>query len=152
MCHSLLQQYCRNLRASLTTAHILSALNTHRSTRVTTMSCAPQRNAEITSEAPTPSRSTSKIAQSTMTRRKAMATCDQVGGDMGEVGEGDSRRGISWVRDFSLALMCRLSCPWRRKSQHCLFMFDITKHGSARCRRVSLSASALQQLMTTSSF
>ena len=72
------------------------------------MSCAPQRNAETTSEAPTPSRSTSNIAQSTITRRKATVTCDQVGGDMGEVGGGDARRGISWVRDFSLTLMCRL--------------------------------------------
>jgi hypothetical protein len=64
------------------------------------MSCAPQRNAEFTSEAPTPSRSTSKIAQSTITRRNATVTCDQVGcetkvgGDMGEVGVEDAMRGI----------------------------------------------------------
>jgi hypothetical protein len=53
------------------------------------MSCAMQRNAAMTSEAPTSSCSTCEIAELKATRAKATVTCDQpgcetrVGGDMG---------------------------------------------------------------------
>ena len=72
-----------NLRASLATAHILSTTNMYRRIKVTMVSCAMQRNAAMTSEAPTSSCSTWEIAELKATREKATVTCDQLGCDMG---------------------------------------------------------------------
>lgn len=65
-----------NLRAI---AHILSTANTYRRTKVTAMSCTMQRNAEIASEIPTLSCSTSEITELRAMRAKAIVTCDQLG-------------------------------------------------------------------------